>query len=168
MLTSTKRRTGYIVVAVGGTFDILHAGHHRLFSRAFSLGDRVLIGVSSDVMASSLGKNHPIRPFAFRVRDVKNFLEQRNWLTRARIVRINNPYGPAVKRKNLHAIVVTPPTKSNAEKINRIRRRNGLKILDIYVVGLVKAQDGRPISATRIRRGEIDSRGRIRKISAQA
>src|SRR5713226_4188553 len=156
MLGSRRRATRYTVVAVGGTFDILHAGHRKLLSRAFSLGDRVLIGVSSNVMASSLGKNHPIRPFALRVGDVKDFLEERNWLTRARIVRINDPYGPAVKRKSLHAIVVTPPTRSNAEKINRIRRRNGLKILDIYVVGLVKAEDGKPISATRIRQGEID------------
>lgn len=165
MLGWRRRATRYGVVAVGGTFDILHPGHRKLLSRAFSLGDRVLIGVTSNIMASSLGKNHPIRPFALRVGDVKDFLKERNWLTRARIVRINDPYGPAVKRKSLHAIVVTPPTKSNAEKINRIRRRNGLRILHIYVVGLVNAQDGKPISATRIRQGEIDSRGRLRKIS---
>ena len=31
-----------------GTFDLLHVGHIRLLSRARELGDRLIVGVSSD------------------------------------------------------------------------------------------------------------------------
>jgi len=31
-----------------GTYDLLHVGHIRLLSRARALGDRLVVGVSSD------------------------------------------------------------------------------------------------------------------------
>jgi cytidyltransferase-like protein len=31
-----------------GTYDLLHVGHVRLLSRAKELGDRLVVGVSSD------------------------------------------------------------------------------------------------------------------------
>ena len=31
-----------------GTYDLLHVGHIRLLSRARELGDRLVVGVSSD------------------------------------------------------------------------------------------------------------------------
>jgi cytidyltransferase-like protein len=31
-----------------GTYDLLHVGHVRLLSRAMELGDRLVVGVSSD------------------------------------------------------------------------------------------------------------------------
>ncbi|MFY9868655.1 MAG: adenylyltransferase/cytidyltransferase family protein, partial [Candidatus Nitrosopolaris sp.] len=39
------------VVATGGTFDEIHIGHLALLSKAFELGKRVVIGVSSDEFA---------------------------------------------------------------------------------------------------------------------
>ena len=46
------------LVATGGTFDEIHAGHRELLTRAFSLGRLVLVGVSSDNFAASKkGKN---------------------------------------------------------------------------------------------------------------
>ncbi|MFB6254460.1 MAG: adenylyltransferase/cytidyltransferase family protein, partial [Halobacteriaceae archaeon] len=38
-------------VALGGTFDPIHDGHRKLFSKAFSLGD-VTVGLTSDELAS--------------------------------------------------------------------------------------------------------------------
>ncbi len=39
-------------VAVAGTFDVLHDGHLALLRRAFEVGDEVVVGITSDEMAS--------------------------------------------------------------------------------------------------------------------
>jgi len=44
-----------------------------------------------------------------------------------------------------------------------MRRAKGFPPLELVVVELVKAEDGRPISSTRIREGEIDTDGRLLK-----
>lgn len=33
-----------------GTFDVLHVGHLRILERAAALGDRLVVGVSSDAL----------------------------------------------------------------------------------------------------------------------
>jgi pantetheine-phosphate adenylyltransferase len=47
--------------------------------------------------------------------------------------------------------------------LNEIRRAKGLKPIEIVSVKLLKADDGQPISSTRIRLGQIDSSGRLLK-----
>ncbi|MEN9800061.1 MAG: Glycerol-3-phosphate cytidylyltransferase [Pseudomonadota bacterium] len=39
-----------------GTFDLLHHGHVRLLSRARALGDRLVVGVSTDAFNEGKGK----------------------------------------------------------------------------------------------------------------
>ena len=160
-MSSSRHR--YEVVALGGTFDVLHAGHKRLLSEAFRLGDEVLIGVTSDHLVKSLKKNHPVRPFPQRVRDVRSFLRTRRWSSRARISELNEPYGPAYRRKKLQALIVSKGTLERGRFLNKLRAAQGLKPLHLEVVGLLGAEDGKPISTTRIRDGEIDLRGHLLK-----
>ncbi len=115
------------------------------------------------MLVSNLGKNHPVRPFNVRVRALRGFLRSRGWLERSRITKLRDPYGPAIRRKELEALVVSEETRSSGLDLNRIRRLRGLKALQVHVVRLVRAEDKKPISATRIRTGEIDPKGRQRR-----
>lgn len=42
-----------------GTYDLLHVGHIRLLSRARALGDRLVVGVSSDQLNFSKKNKYP-------------------------------------------------------------------------------------------------------------
>ena len=151
-------------VVVGGTFDYLHDGHIALLTKAFEIGDRVLIGVCSDEMQELLLKDSAgVMPLEARARILKEFLRARGWHERAEIVTIFDPFGPAVEEAGLGAIVVSPETRKRAEEINGIRESRGLAPIQIVEIPFVLAEDGKPISSLRIRYGEIDARGKLRK-----
>ncbi len=43
-----------------GTFDVLHVGHVRVLSRSAALGDRLVVGVSSDALNLSKKGRNPV------------------------------------------------------------------------------------------------------------
>jgi glycerol-3-phosphate cytidylyltransferase len=45
-----------VTILTYGTFDLLHYGHIRLLSRARALGDRLIVGVSTDSFNALKGK----------------------------------------------------------------------------------------------------------------
>ncbi len=139
----------------------MHVGHEKLLARAFRLGERVLIGVSGDSLAASFHKRHPVSPFEVRVRGLKRFLKSQDWIQRARITELHDPFGPALRRKRLQAIIVSTETRHSAVELNRLRRKRGLAALRIHVVPLTRAREGGPISSSRIRGGEIDREGNL-------
>jgi rfaE bifunctional protein nucleotidyltransferase chain/domain/rfaE bifunctional protein kinase chain/domain len=62
------RATGGTVVATGGCFDLLHAGHVRTLTAARELGDCLVVCVNSDRSVRRLkGVGRPINPEADRV-----------------------------------------------------------------------------------------------------
>lgn len=143
----------YKKVAVGGSFDVLHKGHRALLDKAFDVGEYVLIGLASNEMA---GKD--IAAYEKRKKTLEDFLEHRG---RYNIVQLNDPLGDAVRDKDIDAIVVSKETAPRALEINDLRKKRGLKALKILSIPLVLAGDGRPISSTGIKRGEIDEEGRV-------
>jgi pantetheine-phosphate adenylyltransferase len=151
----------YQKVAVGGTFDELHMGHKTLLSRAFEVGDRVVIGLSSDEFVSKMGKPHVTASYTERRRELEAFLEQSGLAAKAEIVQLNDPCGLTISGKGLEALVVSKETQKIAEKINEKRQRAGLAPLEIVAVDMVPAENHTPISTTRIRRGEIDRNGHL-------
>jgi len=141
-------------VAIGGTFDILHDGHKALLKKAYTLGD-VIIGLVSDEMARR--KTYVSNTYDTRKKTVIAYIKALTG-TDPVIVALDDPYGPALKQK-FDYIVVSPDTFRTAEEINTLRSQGGLPAITIVCVDFVLAQDGQPISSTRIHRGEIDDHG---------
>jgi len=156
-----KRR--YSLVAIGGTFDNLHRGHIAIVSKALEVGDEVIIGLTTSRMVKRLEKKHPVASYKERKCSLLEYLKKAKALDRVRILPLNDPYGPTVKREDVEAIVVSYETASRADEINQIRKKKGMKLLAIVKVPMVLAENGEPIYSTRIHMGEIDRAGRMLK-----
>jgi cytidyltransferase-like protein len=151
-------------VATGGTFDEIHAGHRQLLSRAFSSGRSVIIGVSSDSFATAKkGKNRLNHRFETRVERLIHFIHDEFGFVNFEIKELNDDFGPTVTDRSIQAIVVSKETEMKGHEINKIRSRKGFDPLVIITVAMLKAEDGRPLSSSRIRYGEIDRLGRVLK-----
>ena len=60
---------------VGGTFNVVHKGHELLFETAFSVGDSVEVGLTSDEFARSI-KTVPVAPYFQRKANLAKFLQR--------------------------------------------------------------------------------------------
>ena len=145
-------------VCVGGTFEYLHAGHGALLSRAIELADELLIGVTSERLALfTRGREIPFLP---RIKAVDVFIRTAGFTGPLTIVPLDDPFGPAATGE-IDAIVVSEDTEATAHEINQARKEGGLDPLEVFVVPIVTADDGGPLSSTRIREGSIDTDGKV-------
>jgi cytidyltransferase-like protein len=148
-------------VSVGGTFDVMHKGHWFLLEETFNVGEKAIVGITTDEFARTLKKQHDIDSYETRRRDVENYLKVRGFYERSKIVPLNDPFGPTIDNDYLEGIVVSEETEVTAEVINKMRVEQGRKPLLIFVITMVLADDGKPISSTRVRRQEVDRYGRL-------
>jgi cytidyltransferase-like protein len=148
-------------VAVGGTFDEFHKGHRALLLKAFEVGEKVIIGLCSDEFVRKLGKPHATAPYRKRLEELKEFLCDRGFLERAKIIPLNDAYGITLSKGCIQALVVSKETEPMALEINRKRNALHLLPLEVIVIDMVPSQNHVSISTTRIHRGEIDREGRV-------
>ena len=80
-----------------------------------------------------------------------------------KILPLNNPYGQTLSNPTIDGLVVSPETLPGARLVNKKRRQLGLKRLKIIVCPFVCSSDGRHISSTRIRLGQVLPDGRLTK-----
>ncbi len=146
-------------IVVGGTFDYIHKGHILLLDCVLSLGNKVIIGVSSDSLLEEIGKcvDHNYKQ---RFELLRSYLKKKGALGRCSIFELKDRYGPALSPRS-DTIVVSEETQIFADECNLIRFSMGLTPLVKVVVPLVYAEDGERISSTKIRNREIDSKGQL-------
>ena len=136
----------------------MHLGHESLLRTAFSLSDEIIIGLTSDSRAKINRSGEHISPYSERFESL-NYFTSNNFKGKYSIVELNDNWGPGVFDENLNAIIVSEETEKVAIDLNVNRKLKGLKELEIVVIPLVLANDGRRISSTRIRNKEINTEG---------
>ena len=80
-----------------------------------------------------------------------------------KIIPLNDAFGATTTDKTIDALVVSEETEKIALQINKKRTRLGFPPLEIIIVSMVPAENYKPISTTRIRKGEIDREGHLLK-----
>lgn len=148
-------------VSVGGTFDVMHKGHWFLLEETFNVGEKAVIGITSDKFVASMEKSHVVAKYKNRLEDVEDFLTEKGFIDRAEIVPLEDSYGPTIESDVIEGIVVSEETEPVAEVINTKRVEIGKKPLLIFVITMVLADDGKPISSTRVRKQEVDRHGHL-------
>ena len=149
-------------VAVAGTFDVLHAGHKALIDRAFEISDNVLVGITSDAMASAGRKS--VNPLWIRRKVLQEYLSSKEgrWM----IFDIDDIYGPRDIMDDVEILVISEETLGNSRLVNKERRSRGLNPLEFSIVPMVKNDAGERISSTGIRNGVYGRSGRKGRVIA--
>ena len=139
---------GGTVVATGGCFDLLHAGHVRMLEQARALGDCLVVCLNSDASrAPAQGRRPPARRAgrprrgAARPRAASTPSRSSTRTTRARVAR--------------------DPAPARVGQGRRLRRRRAARGRDARRVG-------RPRGARPLRRGPLDHPADHRRFSTRA
>ena len=148
------------LVAMGGTFDVIHSGHMALLNKAFSLSSKVIIGLSSDQLATKKGKNL-VNDYSKRLSLLKSTIEKNYPNSSYQISKLEDDFGPAVIEGSVKALVVSEETSNKGLLLNELRAERNLPPVKIVVVPMVLADDGKAISTSRIKNSEIDSNGNL-------
>ena len=155
--------SNFSLIAMGGTFDIIHRGHLTLLSTAFEISEKVIIGLTSDEFVQKKGKN-PIHKYDERLKNLTSIIFKKFPNSYFEISQLNNDFGPAVLQKEVQALVVSDETKNQGDILNKLRSERNLSSVEVIVVPMSLAKDGERISTTRIKNSEIDSEGNLLSI----
>lgn len=152
----------YKLVVCGATLDHFHKGHKAFLRFALNVSERVLLGLTSDRYAGQKKVYDASESYEKRRGALVSFLNQEGVLPRVTVVKIHDVFIPKTwETLPIEAIVASESTKEGARAVNDRRKQQGRVVLPILLCPMVMAQDGMPITATRIRKGEINREGRL-------
>ncbi|KAK7020496.1 CTP-transf-like domain-containing protein [Favolaschia claudopus] len=128
------------VVALGGTFDHLHAGHKILLSMAaFIASTKLIVGVTSDTLLTRKAHAAVLEPLPVRVSAVHAFLALFKPGLERDIVPISDVYGPTGWDANIQALVVSKETADGARAIATHRAAHDLPALQTFTIDVISA-----------------------------
>ena len=129
-------------VAVGGTFDRLHAGHRLLLAAsALTAERRLFVAITRDKLLSNKKHSERLQPFEERAQNAVAFVRKvrpgRGFAVE--VGALLDPKEPtaAETESQMQALVVSKETVTGGEAINAGRKARGFKPLALLVVGLV-------------------------------
>ena len=153
----------FSLIAMGGTFDIIHRGHLTLFSNAFKISDKIIIWLTSDEFAAKKGKILNNK-YDKRLENLTTSISKEFSNSFFEISKLDNDFGPAVLKKEVEALLVSDETSNQGIVLNQLRKEKKLPSVQIIVVPMFLAKDGIRISTSRIKNSEIDVEGNLLSI----
>lgn len=152
----------YKLVACGGTFDRLHKGHKDFLNFTVNLGEKVVLGLTSDLYIQKYKDGLGILPFEIRKKILEECLNSIQKFDQVEIISIDDHFGPTLGNDYaFDCLAVTESTEEMGAIINIKRQEQGIQTLPLEIFKLTLAQDVKPITSTRIRKGEIDREGKL-------
>ena len=122
----------------------MHLGHESLLRTAISLSEEIIIGLTSATRAKINRSEECINLYSERFESLDAFISN-NFKGSYSFVELNDNWGPGVFDECLNAIIVSEETEKVAIELNINRKLKGMRELEIVVVPLVLANDGRKI-----------------------
>jgi pantetheine-phosphate adenylyltransferase len=130
-------------VAVGGTFDRLHAGHRLLLAVAALACTRTCyVGVTGDKLLSNKANAHLLHTYEHRAYAAKDFLQSVRPSLTVELSALLEPAAPpkAATMPEITALVISRETVAGGAKLQQARRERGItEPLDLILVDLVGA-----------------------------
>ncbi|MCO5562747.1 hypothetical protein L7F22_016379 [Adiantum nelumboides] len=152
-------------IAMGGTFDHLHAGHKILLSMAaMTATERIIAAVTDDSMLTKKKYAEILESLDERTRRVDAFLElfgrayNPSGAVKRDVSKLTDVAGPAGTEEDLQAIILTDETVSGGDYIDKVRAEKGLKALSRLSIGVlgsggeteVKGKDAAELAAAKV------------------
>ncbi|KAG1177583.1 hypothetical protein G6F70_003923 [Rhizopus microsporus] len=128
-------------VAVGGTFDHLHAGHKILLTMTALLSDKsMVVGVTDDCMLQKKKHKDLIAPTMKRVKVVQEYLHSVKRGIQYEVVPITDPFGPTVTDPTIDGLVVSKETLKGGELVNNERDMRGYPPLELRIIDVISSE----------------------------
>ncbi|KXZ47714.1 hypothetical protein GPECTOR_33g596 [Gonium pectorale] len=137
---------GFRRVAVGGTFDRLHAGHELLLAAtALVAQGSVFVGVTADALLANKSHKELLQPYDVRAHEALSYLRAVRPGLQVEAGPLSDPKAPTLAEldPSMEALVVSVETLPGAVAINAGRAARGFRPLAVVTVPVIGVRRGK-------------------------